>query len=198
MCSTLSKPDSRVKHHTANHRDIFAISPKNPPHVHLPSSPLSEESTPDSAGAQQSSNMKTLSNWSADVTVWDSSGAHVPGTAPRPELSKNCVGWLRATGTLERVSKNLLLGESRNAFFGELSSVSVRGGRRLVGVHGASRLLSLILYALRFHLLISSCCLLIRLQGEVRVMLINKQRHGLQNALSIYNTAFSIYIHIHV
>lgn len=91
----------------------------------------------------------------------------IPGMVPRLELSKNCFGHLRDIGSVPAwTSKNLLFGESRNAFLGEFTSLSVNGGSRLVGVRGewgASFLHSLNLYALFFHFVISSCCLFTRL-----------------------------------
>lgn len=94
--------------------------------------------------------------------------AHIPGIVPRPELSKNCFGHLSDIVSLpEWRSKNLLLGESRADFLGEFTSLSANISGRLVGVRGewgASFLLSLSLYALFFHLVISSCCLLTRLE----------------------------------
>lgn len=101
----------------------------------------------------------------------------VPVMVPRPELSKNCFGHLRGTGSVPAwTSKNLLFGESRNVFLGEFISLSVRSRGRLVGVRGergASFLHSRNLYALFFHLVISSCCLLIRLEKKKTSIILN-------------------------
>lgn len=95
--------------------------------------------------------------------------AYVPGMAPRLELSKNCFGHLSDIGSEPAwTSKNLLFGESRwYVFLGEFTSFSVNSSGLLVGVRGewgASFLLSLNLYALFFHSVISSCCLFTRLK----------------------------------
>lgn len=97
--------------------------------------------------------------------------SYVPDTVPRLELSKNCLGhWTDKGSTPVRESKNLLLGESMNALLGEFSSLFISGCCRLIGVRGdwgASFLLSCLnLQALFFHLVISSCCLVTRLENR--------------------------------